>query len=168
VVSHEYPIGDWAPDRLVPDVIRALARGEVASIRNPHAVRPWQHVLDPLAGYLLLAQRLWEEGTAYAEGWNFGPSEDDARPVSWIVDYLTKCWGEGSSWRLDGAKHLHEAGFLKLDCSKARSRLGWRPRWRLEQALDSIVTWHRAREAGQDMREVSLQQLGEYLRTSDG
>lgn len=157
--------GDWASDRLVPDILRAITQGEVATIRNPAAIRPWQHVLEPLSGYLLLAQRLWEEGPSYAEGWNFGPGDDGARPVSWIADYLTRRWGEGARWSADGDLHPHEANHLKLDCSKARSRLGWRPRWSLEKSLDAIIDWHRACNAGKNMRELSLQQLQQYLQT---
>ncbi|HZW24574.1 MAG TPA: CDP-glucose 4,6-dehydratase [Gallionella sp.] len=154
--------GDWAEDRLIPDMVRAVAEGRPVAIRNPHAIRPWQHVLEPLAGYLLLAQRLYGEGQAYAEGWNFGPADDDAQPVQWIVERYTRLWGEDASWETGRGEHPHEAHYLKLDCSKARTRLDWRARWRLEQALEKIVAWHKAHRQGRDMREFTLEQIAEY------
>ena len=154
--------GDWAEDRLIPDIVRAIAQGKPVNIRNPHAIRPWQHVLEPLSGYLLLAQKLFEEGTSYAEGWNFGPNDEDAKPVEWIVDKLTKTWGEGASWVLDGGNHPHEAHYLKLDCSKAKTRLGWHPRWHLEEALGAIIEWQRAYRDGKNMRELTLRQISAY------
>lgn len=154
--------GDWADDRLIPDILRAITEGKPVNIRNPHAVRPWQHVLEPLSGYLLLAQKLHEEGAAYAEGWNFGPQAEDAKPVQWIAEKLTKAWGDGASWLLDGGDHPHEAHYLKLDCSKANGQLHWHPRWRLEQALDAIIEWHRAHRDGQDMREATIRQIDGY------
>jgi CDP-glucose 4,6-dehydratase len=154
--------GDWAEDRLIPDCIRALLAGEPVQIRNPHAIRPWQHVLEPLAGYLLLAQRLYEEEGRYADGWNFGPADEDARPVGWIVERLCACWGGGARFSLDLGEHPHEAHYLKLDCSKARSELGWNPRWGLERALESIVSWAASFRDGEDLREVSLRQIAEY------
>jgi len=157
--------GDWALDRLVPDVLRAFESDRPVIIRNPHAIRPWQHVLEPLSGYLTLAQRLWEHGPVYAEGWNFGPNDDDARPVSWIIEKLVGAWGAGASWQLDGADHPHEAGWLKLDCSKARVRLGWRPRWTLDQALTQIVFWHRSWLASEDMQRCCVAQIAEFERT---
>ena len=154
--------GDWATDRLVPDILRAFERGEPVVIRNPSSTRPWQHVLEPLSGYLTLAQRLWHEGADVAEGWNFGPHDEDARPVRWIVERLAAAWGEGAGWRLDAAAHPHEAHFLKLDISKARARLGWQPRWRLDEALARIVEWHRAWLAGDDVRALCLRQIQQY------
>lgn len=154
--------GDWAEDRLIPDIVRAIAQGKPVNIRNPHAIRPWQHVLEPLSGYLVLAQKLFEEGTSYAEGWNFGPNDEDAKPVEWIVDKLTKTWGEGASWVLDGGNHPHEAHYLKLDCSKAKTRLDWHPRWHLEDALGAIIEWQRAYRDGKDMRELTLRQINVY------
>lgn len=154
--------GDWAADRLIPDCIRAIRNGENIIIRNPNAIRPWQHVLEPLSGYLMLAQKLWQEGAAYAEGWNFGPNDEDAKPVSWIVDRLTKAWSEGASWVVDGGVHPHEATYLKLDCSKAHARLGWQPRWSLESAIDAIVEWQKAQLASADMRTVTLAQIARY------
>jgi CDP-glucose 4,6-dehydratase len=154
--------GDWAEDRLIPDIMRAIVQGKPVGIRNPHAIRPWQHVLEPLSGYLVLAQKLYQEGVAYAEGWNFGPNEVDAKPVQWIVDKLTEAWGEGASWVLDDGNHPHEAHYLKLDCSKAGARLNWHPRWHLEDALAAIVEWQRAHQQGQEMRAVTLQQIAAY------
>ena len=158
--------GDWASDRLVPDILRAFERNEPVVIRNPHSTRPWQHVLEPLAGYLTLAQRLWEHGSAFAEGWNLGPREEDARPVQWIVEHLVDLWGHGARWQLDGGTHPHEAHYLKLDISKARSRLGWQPSWRLADALHHIVTWHQAWLARQDVRALCLQQIAQYTQDS--
>jgi CDP-glucose 4,6-dehydratase len=154
--------GDWADDRLIPDIMRAITQGKPVNIRNPHAIRPWQHVLEPLSGYLLLAQKLYEQGENYAEGWNFGPNDEDAKPVQWIVGELTKEWGEGASWKLDGGDHPHEAHYLKLDCSKAKMRLDWRPRWHLEEALGAIVDWHRAYRDKNNMRELTLRQISAY------
>jgi CDP-glucose 4,6-dehydratase len=157
--------GDWAEDRLIPDILRAITAGRPVNIRNPFATRPWQHVLEPLSGYLVLAERLYVDGSAFAEAFNFGPAEEDAKPVQWIVEQLTQQWGEGANWNLDGSTHPHEAHYLKLDCSKARASLGWRPRWRLGEALQAIVTWHKAQGAlksGQDMRALCLQQINVY------
>ena len=154
--------GDWAGDRLVPDMIRAFTTGEPVIIRSPHAIRPWQHVLEPLRGYLMLAERMVESGPDFAEGWNFGPREEDARPVAWIVQRLVEQWGEGAAWRLDEGQHPHEASYLKLDCAKARARLEWSPRWDLAAALEKIVAWHRAFNRGEDMRAFTLQQISQY------
>lgn len=160
--------GDWAEDRLIPDIMRAITQGKLVSIRNPHAIRPWQHVLEPLSGYLLLAQKLYEEGAAYAEGWNFGPNDEDAKPVQWIVEKLTQAWGDGANWKLDGGEHPHEAHYLKLDCSKAKAQLGWHPRWRLEDALGAIIEWHRAYRDGQSMRELTLRQISAFSNSNHG
>jgi CDP-glucose 4,6-dehydratase len=155
--------GDWAEDRLIPDIMRAIVQGRPVHIRSPHAIRPWQHVLEPLSGYLVLAQKLFEDGVSFAEGWNFGPNDEDAKPVSWIVEQLTRTWGEGASWVLDDGDHPHEAHYLKLDCSKAKMQLGWRPRWRLDQTLTAIVDWHRAHQADENMRDFSLGQIQSYI-----
>lgn len=154
--------GDWALDRLVPDILRALQNKEPVLIRNPHAIRPWQHVLEPLSGYLLLAELLYTQGQSYAEGWNFGPIDEDARPVQWIVERLCQKWGRDASWVLESGEHPHEASFLKLDISKARQLLRWAPRWSLEDALSHITNWHQAWLDGQDMRAVCLQQISQY------
>ncbi|MDB5819211.1 MAG: CDP-glucose 4,6-dehydratase [Rhizobacter sp.] len=154
--------GDWAVDRLVPDILRAFERREPVVIRNPHSTRPWQHVLEPLSGYLLLAERLFGNGQSEAEGWNFGPRDEDAQPVQWIVENMVSRWGNRATWQLDGGEHPHEAHYLKLDISKARSRLDWQPRWSLDTALARIVDWHRAWIAESDMRQYSLDQIGLY------
>ena len=154
--------GDWALDRLVPDILRAFEAEKPVTIRNPHATRPWQHVLEPLSGYLLLAERLYEDGQEWAEAWNFGPHDDDAKPVQWIVEQMVEAWAHGSSWRLDGGQHPHEAHYLKLDITKAKERLGWRPRWELKTALAQIVNWHQIWMAGQDVRELCLSQIQQF------
>ncbi|WP_417068876.1 CDP-glucose 4,6-dehydratase [Niveibacterium terrae] len=155
--------GDWALDRLIPDIVRAIEEGREVLIRSPHAIRPWQHVLEPLSGYLSLAEKLYLEGAEYAEGWNFGPRDHDAEPVAWIVEELTRIWGEGASFRIDpAAADLHEAHYLKLDCSKAHMKLGWQPRWSLVQALNKICEWHKAQIKGADMRALTLAQIAEY------
>lgn len=160
--------GDWADDRLIPDFMRAILAGHPVIIRSPHAIRPWQHVLDPLSGYLLLAERLWTGGSEFAEAWNFGPHDDDAKPVEWIVEHLIQLWGKDASWQLDGREHPHEARYLKLDTSKARMRLGWRPRWNLETGLGSIIEWYRAYLAEVDMRGAMLKQIAAYQVASTG
>ncbi len=151
--------GDWAHDRLIPDIMCAIGRGEPVLIRSPHAIRPWQHVLEPLEGYLVLAEHLHTGQGAYAEAWNFGPHDSDAKPVQWIVEQLTQLWGDGSSWVLDHNPHPHEASYLKLDCSKAYSELRWKPRWRLETALNAIVDWHIAYKQGDNMRQRTIDQI---------
>lgn len=154
--------GDWAQDRLVPDMLRAISKNESVMIRNPHAIRPWQHVLEPLSGYLTLAEKLYTEGIAFGEGWNFGPQENDAKPVEWIIERLCKTWGDGAAWQLDGTPQPHEAHYLKLDCAKARSQLQWQPRWQLSHTIDKIVDWHKAYQDGADMRSISLSHIAEY------
>lgn len=153
--------GDWAEDRLLPDFLRALDAGRELVIRSPDAIRPWQHVLEPLSGYLTLAEQLVLQGQNVAGAWNFGPNEIDARPVSWIVDYLCSST-PGALWRCDGAKQPHEAGCLKLDSAKAKAFLNWLPRWNLATALDMTVNWHRAWKLGEDMAAQSLAQIHQY------
>jgi CDP-glucose 4,6-dehydratase len=154
--------GDWAKNRLVPDILRAFDAGEAVPVRNPLSTRPWQHVLEPLSGYLVLAQKLYEGGHDHAQGWNFGPSDDDAKPVEWIVDYMIRVWGKGARWERDAGFHPHEARYLKLDTSKAREQLHWSPRWTLAYTLGRIVTWHKAFRAGDDMRAHCLQEINDY------
>jgi CDP-glucose 4,6-dehydratase len=125
-------------------------------------VRPWQHVLDPLAGYLALAERLYGAGRDFAEAWNFGPSDDDARTVRWVVERFIRDWGGNAAWEADPAPHPHEAMSLKLDCSKARARLNWRSRWPLEIAVGKVCAWHRAFTGGANMRDFTLGQIGEF------
>ena len=154
--------GDWAKDRLVPDLLGALGRGDPLVARNPQAVRPWQHVLEPLSGYLTLAERLYRDGAKYADAWNFGPSADDVKPVRWIADRLTALWGNGAAWHTDDGPHPHEARLLTLDSSKARESLGWRPRWTLDQALLHTVEWQKAYLRGEPMRALMLDQIHAY------
>jgi CDP-glucose 4,6-dehydratase len=156
--------GDWAKNRLIPDCIRALTASQTIRIRHPSAVRPWQHVLEPLAGYLMLTERLVAEGSAFAEAWNFGPSEEDARPVGWIVEHFAKTI-PGFAWEKEDAIQPHEANALRLDSGKARARLGWRPRWPLETALEKTMTWYEAWQQGEDMRDVSLRQIADYEKS---
>jgi len=160
--------GDWSADRLIPDIMRAIVAGAPGVIRNPHAVRPWQHVLEPLRGYLLLCEKLYDEGPQFAEGWNFGPAETDARPVEWIADHLTSHWGGRARWTRDGAAGPHEARFLKLDSSKARTKLGWKPIWPLPLALQKIVEWHKAFDEAADMRAMTTHQIENFQRDSGG
>lgn len=155
--------GDWAEDRLVPDILRTLQDNQVVRIRNPHAIRPWQHVLEPLSGYLLLAERLHAGNTADAAAWNFGPRDEDARPVHWIVERLCAAWGGAADWAPQPGEHPHEAGWLKLDISKARQRLHWAPRWTLDTALAHTAEWHRAWLEGHDMQAVCLRQISTYI-----
>ena len=154
--------GDWATDRLIPDILRAVEEGEPVMIRNPLAIRPWQHVLEPLSGYLVLCQALWDDPAAAAQAWNFGPRDDDARPVQWIVERMCQLWGDGADWIRDESVQPHEANYLKLDISKARAGLGWQPRWSLGEALESIVAWHRAWLAGTDMHDYCNVELARF------
>jgi CDP-glucose 4,6-dehydratase len=154
--------GDWAVDRLIPDIMRAIMADRPVVIRNPQAIRPWQHVLEPLSGYLCLAEQLWMHGPEFAQGWNFGPNDEDARPVSWVVDRLTNLWGGNARWELDSTQHPHEATYLKLDCSKARNLLGWSPRLPLSTALEWTVEWYRAYQRDEDMRRLTETQIADY------
>jgi CDP-glucose 4,6-dehydratase len=154
--------GDWAADRLIPDILSAFAKAEPVIIRNPLATRPWQHVLEPIAGYLVLAEALYTEGHTLAEEWNFGPKDQDCRPVNWILDKMVYQWGAGASWELDKNNNPHEAGFLKLDCSKAASRLKWQPKWNLEETLSSIINWHQIHLGGGDVKEQCLKEINKY------
>lgn len=157
--------GDWAEDRLVPDILRAFENNQPVVIRNPNSTRPWQHVLEPLSGYLTIAERLWSEPKAYAEGWNFGPRDEDAKPVGWIVERMASKWGDHATWHIDAGDHPHEANYLKLDISKARQSLSWTPRWTLDIALNKIVEWHQAWLAKADVRALSLEQINQYIST---
>jgi CDP-glucose 4,6-dehydratase len=151
--------GDWAKDRLIPDLLNGFATGARPLVRFPSAVRPWQHVLEPLAGYLRLAEALWTGDPAAPDGWNFGPDDADAQPVSWIADRLAILWGEGAAWETTGEPQPHEAHFLRLDCAKARQKLGWRPVWALDEALRRTVDWRRALREGADMADFTLHQI---------
>lgn len=152
--------GDWADDRLIPDFLRAIDQGAELVIRSPRATRPWQHVLEPLSGYLMLAERLFGKGAEYAEGWNFGPREEDAKPVEWLLGEFAKAF-PGMSWRTE-ANTLHEAHYLSLDSSKAHHRLGWRPRWGLQTALVQTAAWHKAWRNSEDMAAFTQAQIGLY------
>jgi len=154
--------GDWAKDRLVPDILNAFSRGEPVMIRNPLAVRPWQHVLEPLRGYMTLAERLFSGGASFAEAFNFGPRDDDAQSVEWVVRQLATKWGDSAVWRLDGANHPHEASLLRLDVSKAVHRLAWWPTLNLDAGLQLTVDWARANLEGQDMRAYTRAQINDY------
>ena len=156
--------GDWAEDRLIPDILRAFEKSEPVVIRNPLSTRPWQHVLEPLSGYLVLAQELFLNGDNFAEGWNFGPKEEDCKPVSWILDKMVTYWGNNASWNLDKNNNPHEAGFLKLDCSKASNRLKWNPKWNLEFTLKSIVDWHQIYSNGGDIKKQCLKEINTYSK----
>lgn len=157
--------GDWATDRLIPDLLRAVDTGVTVEIRSPHATRPWQHVLEPLSGYLTLAERLYEQGAPFAAAWNFGPADDDARPVSWILEQMANMQ-RGLRWRIADVPQPHEAHLLKLDSSKARSQLDWQPRWKLAEALRRTLQWHQAWRAQQPMRAFSLAQIHDYMATA--
>jgi CDP-glucose 4,6-dehydratase len=157
--------GDWGADRLIPDIMAGALDGAPIPIRNPDAVRPWQHVLNPLSGYLRLAEVL-HASPEQQGGWNFGPALDDARPVRWIADRLTELWPGGLRWELDPGPHAHEAQFLALDSAKARKRLGWAPAWELEQTLAAIVEWYRALDDGADVRAVTLEQIERFSAAS--
>ncbi len=154
--------GDWAVDRLVPDVIRSIQTAQPVKIRSPHAIRPWQHVLEPLHGYLLLAEKLYKRTSNFSGAWNFGANEEDTKTVFWIVKYLTLLWGNEAKWELNTEAQPYEATYLKLDCSKAKTKLGWSPRWSLKDSLLNIVKWHKAHFNGEDMRDVTLHQIESF------
>jgi CDP-glucose 4,6-dehydratase len=157
--------GDWAEDRLIPDILRAFKLIKPVVIRNPKATRPWQHVLEPLSGYLLLAEKLFSDPVRFSEGWNFGPHYDDVKPVDWILDYMTKLW-PNSSWQLDSSINPHEANLLKLDISKAESQLNWVPTWNLETSLEKIVQWQHSWDSGADMHTVCLAEIKQFIKDS--
>lgn len=154
--------GDWAVDRIIPDSIRAIQNGLPVQIRNPLAIRPWQHVMEPLSGYLLLAQKLWNDGQGHAEGWNFGPDESHAWPVGRMVDRLCHLWGPDAKWVADKRESLHEAHYLKLDSSKAVQKLGWHPALNMQDTLAMTVEWYKSFYAGEDPRKISLAQIKKY------
>lgn len=156
--------GDWAHDRLIPDFNRALLDGSKINIRNPKAVRPWQHVLDPLNGYLILAERLYKQGSLYGEAWNFGPNAKEAKNVEWIVKQLCRKWGNGTDYTISKEKHPHEAAWLKLNCLKAQKRLKWHPRWDLETGLDKIIEWAKAYQEKADLRQTCYLQIKEFMK----
>ncbi len=154
--------GDWAKDRLIPDILSAFGHGRLVAIRNPNAIRPWQHVMEPLRGYMTLAEKLYSEGAAFGEAWNFGPNDEDAQPVGRITQQIAELWGQDAKWQIDAGPHPHEAHFLKLDISKARARLNWQPTLSLPEALSLIVDWSKQRQAGVNVRELTLSQIQNY------
>jgi CDP-glucose 4,6-dehydratase len=158
--------GDWAEDRLIPDCMRALTAGRTIAIRNPQSTRPWQHVLDPLCGYLLLAERLWENPDAYGEAWNFGPAEEDTRPVDWIAARIVRSWGGDARWEDVASNARHEAGLLKVDAAKARKRLAWSQRLRLETGLEWTVDWYRRFSRGEPALALTEAQIDRYGKLS--
>jgi CDP-glucose 4,6-dehydratase len=155
--------GDWSEDRLIPDAIKAFEANLPLVIRNPLATRPWQHVLEPLSGYLVLAQALYEKGLSFASSWNFGPLDKDNRPVQEVVDLLISSWGPNARWEKEGSEQPHEANLLKLDCSKARTQLGWIPKWDLEKATKKTIEWQQAFQARENMQDISLAQIYQYM-----
>lgn len=154
--------GDWSEDRLLPDILRAFEKSKPVVIRNPLSTRPWQHVLEPLSAYLFLAESLYKEGQRFAEGWNFGPKDEDCKSVQWILENIKTVWGAGASWQMDEKSNPHEANFLKLDCSKAKSKLKWVPKWNLEETLERIVHWHRKFMEGASIEEECLKEINQY------
>lgn len=151
--------GDWAEDRLIPDCINSLLNNEPIIIRNPNAIRPWQHVLEPITGYLLLAEKLYSKGIEYGEAWNFGPEDYDAKPVKWIVDKMLSKWKGAKGYIVDSSEQPHEANYLKLDCSKAKNILGWHPRWELSETIEKIIEWVEAYNNKQDILEICKNQI---------
>ena len=156
--------GDWAEDRLIPDILKSFEKKSPVVIRNPMATRPWQHVLEPLSGYLVLAEHLFNEGKSFAEAWNFGPKDEDCKPVSWILDKMVANWNDHASWELDKNNNPHEAGYLKLDCSKAAAKLNWKPKWDLDFTLGKIINWHQSFLNGSNIHDECLKEIAEYQR----
>jgi CDP-glucose 4,6-dehydratase len=154
--------GDWANNRLIPDILKSFENKRPVIIRNPKATRPWQHVLEPLSGYLILAQKLYMDQKKYAEGWNFGPNDKDVKPVDWILKKMTSHW-TNSKWETDKNSNLHEAEFLKLDISKAKIKLGWTPVWELSYTLEKIITWHRAWLDNENMQTICLSEIEKFM-----
>jgi CDP-glucose 4,6-dehydratase len=157
--------GDWSDDRLIPDLMRAALGGMPLRVRNPGAVRPWQHVLNPLSGYLILAQALWESAE-YATPWNFGPADDEAEPVGWLVDRIQQRWHTDLRWDLETEPQPNEAQYLRVDSSKARTELGWQPTWDLDEAIDRTVSWYQGFEAGANVREITRAQITSYTESA--
>jgi CDP-glucose 4,6-dehydratase len=155
--------GDWATDRLVPDIMRAIMAKRPVLIRNPAAIRPWQHVLEPLNGYLTLIEHMWENGHIYTGSWNFGPHDGDAKPVSWVVGRLTECWGDGARWELDQSDNPHEAYYLKLDCTKSKCLLTWMPQLNLSLALEWVAEWFKGYESGAGARCITENQIARFM-----
>lgn len=159
--------GDWSEDRLIPDAIKAFESGQTLMIRNPLATRPWQHVLEPLSGYLILAQSLYQDGDQFSSAWNFGPKDKDNRPVHEVIATLSKQWGPSATWQQDTDFQPHEANLLKLDCSKANQQLRWEPKWDLETAIEKIIQWHKAYQTKENMQAITLGQIDQYINTNN-
>lgn len=155
--------GDWADDRLIPDFIRSIMRGEKLKIRSPYAIRPWQHVMEPISGYLMLCEKLYSKGPDFAEGWNFGADDNDAKNVEWITGKICEYWGNAASYELDKTPQPHEANYLKLDCSKAKNILGWSPVWDVDTTLKMVVEWYKAFLNNSDLRTVTVNQIEQYF-----
>ena len=154
--------GDWAADRIIPDAMRAFSDEQILLVRNPGAVRPWQHVLEPLSGYMTLCEKIWDQPSKFSEGWNFGPEDEDVRTVEEVTDRVSELWGNHAVWKKSNGDHPHEANLLKLDITKAKEQLGWKPRWDLERALEKTVGWYKSYYNGEMMQEMSLKQIEEY------
>ena len=155
--------GDWAENRLIPDIISAIKNKENVKIRNPNAIRPWQHVLDPLNGYISLAEKVWDDQTKYSEGWNFGPEKNEAKPVSWVVEKFNELWKNKINWVI-GNNELHEANNLILNCQKAKSRLGWNSKMNTETALKWTIEWYTKYFEGKNMMKVTEEQIVEFQK----
>ena len=159
--------GDWSEDRLIPDIIRAFLNKQTVNIRYPDAIRPWQHVLEPLSGYLLLAEKMWSDNNgSFSDAWNFGPDESDEKPVNWIVEHMINRWGEEINWTVCAEDNPHEANLLKLNCAKAYSELNWTPKWSLDNALNKIIEWYRDYQSGNNLHLRSLSQITDYEKDS--
>ena len=154
--------GDWGTDRLIPDIMKGILNDEIIKIRYPNAIRPWQYVLDPLNGYVTLTEKLWSSGSEYSDGWNFGPSTNDDKPVRWIVEKLTKQWGRDIKWSIDNNNNRHEENYLKLNSSKATRRLNWKTKMNLEQALGWTIDWYKQYEQKNDMRKITEKQIDDF------
>jgi len=154
--------GDWAENRLIPDIITAIDNEIKINIRNPKSIRPWQHVIEPLAGYIILAESLYNQGSNFAEGWNFGPNLENNKPVEWILEYIKNKLQLEEFWNIDNLNYPHEASYLKLDSRKANKRLGWSPKWTLESSIDKVLEWNNSYNQGMDPKEISLNQISEY------
>lgn len=155
--------GDWAEDLLIPDFIRSISKGEKVKIRSPYAIRPWQHVLEPLSGYLLLSKKLYEDGNKFAGAWNFGSDDSDARNVEYVIQTLCKFWGEQAEYELDTNPQPHEANYLKLDCSKVKAELGWNPKWDIDTSIEKIVDWTKNYKNGNDVKKHCIEQIETYF-----
>jgi CDP-glucose 4,6-dehydratase len=155
--------GDWAEDRLIPDIVRSFQDGKMVVIRNPYSVRPWQHVLDPLYGYMYLAESLVNDPKKYSSGWNFGPVSNDSKTVQWIVEEMAKKWGDKTNWVVDDSVQPHEADYLTLDCERANKILNWMPKWNINDALHKIIEWHKLEHSGENCRKICIEQINEYM-----